>query len=56
MAKLPIPVDMWVRERLENCLRIAKERTGKDRDGWLEDAKYFRAILARLNVLTSAKR
>ncbi len=38
----------WVRERLDNCERHAGLRAGKDRDGWLEDAAYFREILAIL--------
>lgn len=39
----------WVEERLLNCCRIAEQmKAGKNRDGWVEDAKYFRAILATL--------
>jgi hypothetical protein len=47
-SPLPIPVNAWVRERLDNCHRLAALRTGKDRDGWLEDAAYFAEILKRL--------
>lgn len=35
----------WVRERLANCERIAAKRTGAERAGWLEDARYFRMVL-----------
>jgi hypothetical protein len=45
---LPMPLEAWVRERLDNCLRIAASKGGADRAGWIEDARYFRAILARI--------
>ena len=38
----------WAMERLANCERIAELKTGKDRDGWLEDAAYWRALIADL--------
>lgn len=41
-------LELWVAERLANCERIAKTKTGDDRKDWLEDAGYFRAVLARL--------
>jgi hypothetical protein len=41
----------WVRERLANCERIAKTKAGADRDGWLEDADYFKQILTDLESL-----
>ena len=31
----------WLRERHANCIRIAEGKTGKDLDGWLEDARYL---------------
>lgn len=31
----------WLEERLENCILIAKNKAGVDRDGWNEDAAYF---------------
>jgi hypothetical protein len=35
----------WLVERKENCLRIAMQKTGKDREGWIEDgAKFGHAI------------
>jgi hypothetical protein len=40
----------WARERLENCERLAAFR-GHDRKGWLEDAAYFRAVIADLEAL-----
>lgn len=38
----------WARERLENTERIAATKTGADRGGWLEDATYWRMIVAAL--------
>jgi hypothetical protein len=35
----------WVFERYENCVRIAKNKTGEDRAGWLKDADCFMLIL-----------
>ena len=40
----------WVRERLENSDRLASLKTGKDREGWLEDTKYWRAITEYLST------
>ena len=36
----------WVAERLANCERIARIKQGADKNGWLEDAEYFRQLLA----------
>lgn len=38
-------VQCWMEERLANCQWIAKLKSGKDRDGWLNDAEYFRAAI-----------
>jgi hypothetical protein len=44
-----------VQERLDNCIRIAAEKTDPDdRAGWLEDASYFRAILSVLDSRPSS--
>lgn len=31
----------WLEERKENCIRHAMKKTGKDREGWIEDGAYF---------------
>jgi hypothetical protein len=31
----------WLQARRDNCYRIALQKEGTDRDGWLEDAVYF---------------
>lgn len=41
----------WLVEREENALVIASDKHGADRDGWLEDAAYFRAAYCRLHDL-----
>ncbi len=45
---LPLNVSDWLQERLDNCHRIASQRTGKDRTGWLQDAAYFHAAIVAL--------
>jgi hypothetical protein len=32
----------WLIERMENCQAIAAMKIGTDKDGWLEDAQYFK--------------
>jgi hypothetical protein len=39
----------WLAEREENALRIALGKRGSDKDGWLEDAAYFRAAYSAIN-------
>jgi hypothetical protein len=31
----------WLAERKENCLRILQQKTGDDREGWIDDAAKF---------------
>lgn len=38
----------WLWDREENCLRLAREKTGVDRDGWIEDAKFFHLAIVLL--------
>lgn len=41
----------WLKERRTNCLRLAQQKIGADRLGWLEDAEYFKAaIMAILGI------
>ena len=35
----------WLREREANCVRIAAEKQGDDKAGWLEDGEYMRAAV-----------
>lgn len=44
----PEALVQWVRERLVNCMRIAATKVGDDRALWLDDARYFAAILQAL--------
>jgi len=46
---LEMDVSEWIQERLDNCHRHASTKTGKDREGWLEDARYFAAALHAIN-------
>jgi hypothetical protein len=38
----------WLRERRENCKRIAQGKLGDDRRGWLVDAEWFDRTIALL--------
>lgn len=40
----------WARERLANTHRLAADKTGADRDGWLEDAAYWQVIVTELKA------
>jgi hypothetical protein len=40
----------WSQERLANSERIADLKSGADREGWLEDVSYWRAIVALLSA------
>jgi hypothetical protein len=47
MAEMTV-VD-WLRERKENCIRIAAEKSGDDKAGWLSDAAYFERAIVMLS-------
>lgn len=38
----------WLRERYANCVSIAAQKTGTDRDGWMEDAMHFHLAIQLL--------
>ena len=40
---------LWLVERLENCIRHASRHQGEDRRGWLEDAAFFAASVSKLS-------
>lgn len=44
----------WAQERLNNSERLAQLKSGKDRDGWLEDAEYWRSIIELIKVKEQA--
>jgi len=50
MQRGRLSLDEWVLDRYENCVRLAQAKRGKDRNGWLEDAAYFREILKVLQL------
>lgn len=45
------PVVSWLQERLDNCLRIAKSKSGVDRLGWIDDAQHFHAAIETIKAL-----
>lgn len=47
---------MWLKERELNARRLAAERTGEDRAGWLEDADHFQAALAAVEERDGLRR
>ena len=46
-------LEQWHKDRLDNCHRIACEKSGADRQGWLDDAAAFNATLVMLAKLSN---
>jgi hypothetical protein len=42
----------WLEERLANSMRLAREKAGEDRAGWVQDAAYYAKTLAILRTLS----
>ena len=40
-----LTTEQWIRQRLDNTQLIAAKKTGKDRDGWLDDEAYLADVL-----------
>lgn len=49
---VPTSLTSWLRERLQNCLRIADLKEGEEKQGWLEDAAYFRLAINAIGDLS----
>jgi hypothetical protein len=45
----------WLRERYDNCVRIAAQKNGDDQIGWLVDAAYFRAAIEIIDAKEGGK-
>jgi hypothetical protein len=43
-----LSLEEWMHERYDNCVRIAAQKEGDEKRGWLEDAEYFAAALRAL--------
>lgn len=46
----PMPIVQWLEERRENCLILAETKQGAERNGWLDDAEYFRIAIQRIDL------
>jgi hypothetical protein len=50
-----LTIEQWIAERIENCERLMARKVGTDRQGWQEDADYFRKIAARIRELEAER-
>ena len=46
---LPLTIELWIQERLRTALDLVERKTGHDREGWIEDARYWRLIVERFS-------
>ena len=44
----PLSLEEWLQERYDNCVRIAAQKDGEEKRGWLVDAQYFDRALRAL--------
>lgn len=44
----------WIQERMENCKRIAGQKTDEDKERWLDDAWHFEQVLSVLRKREAA--
>ncbi len=40
----------WLEDRREYAMRVAKDKTGSDRQGWIEDGDYLGAAIQLIKV------
>ena len=45
------PIVDWLQERMDNCLKIADTKSGRDQLGWIQDAEHFAMAIATITNL-----